>query len=217
MNAIWDWSAAIQALPLILQGLVTTVAATVLASVVAVVLGLVLALLMRVRIIRYPVAAFVEFIRNTPLLIQLYFLFFVLPLAGLRLSGLVAGVIGLGLHFATYMAVVYRAGIDGVPTGQWEASSALNLPRRFTWFGVILPQAIRRVLPALGNYVILMFKETPLLSTITVGEMLLQAQNFGSATFHYLEPLSIVGLLFLAVSLLASIPIRSLEKKLEHQ
>ena len=215
---IWDWAYTWDILPDLLRGLVVTVQATLVGSVVAMVLGLVFALLRRSRlaVVRVVTGGFVEFVRSTPLLVQLYFLFFVLPSLGITLSGFQAGVIGLGVHYATYTSEVYRAGIEGVPRGQWEAATALNLPTSRVWRSVILPQAIPRVLPALGNYVIAMFKETPLLSAITVLEMLAVAKDLGGQTFRYLEPLTLVGLLFLLVSLPASLTVRRLERRFGH-
>jgi polar amino acid transport system permease protein len=215
---IWDWAYTWDILPDLLRGLVVTVQATLVGSVVAMVLGLVFALLRRSRlaVVRVVTGGFVEFVRSTPLLVQLYFLFFVLPSFGITLSGFMAGVIGLGVHYATYTSEVYRAGIEGVPRGQWEAATALNLPTSRVWRSVILPQAIPRVLPALGNYVIAMFKETPLLSAITVLEMLAVAKALGGQTFRYLEPLTLVGLLFLLVSLPASLTVRRLERRYGH-
>lgn len=212
----WDWQFALDILPRLLEGLVVTVQATVVGSALALTLGLVLALLRRSanRVIRSATKAFVEFVRSTPLLVQLYFLFFVLPDLGVTLSAFVTGALGLGVHYATYTSEVYRAGIDGVPPGQWEAATALSLPRSRVWTSVILPQAIPRVLPALGNYVIAMFKETPLLSAITVLEMMQVAKGVGSNTFRYLEPFTIVGVLFLLVSLPAAFVVRKLERRL---
>jgi len=212
----WDWQFALDILPRLLEGLVVTVQATVVGSALALTLGLVLALLRRStnRVTRSATKAFVEFVRSTPLLVQLYFLFFVLPDLGVTLSAFVTGALGLGVHYATYTSEVYRAGIDGVPPGQWEAATALSLPRSRVWTSVILPQAIPRVLPALGNYVIAMFKETPLLSAITVLEMMQVAKGVGSNTFRYLEPFTIVGVLFLLVSLPAAFAVRKLERRL---
>jgi polar amino acid transport system permease protein len=211
----WDWQFAWRILPDLLESLVVTVEAALLAFAVAAVVGLFLAVarLSRVRTLSAPVGACIEFVRSTPLLVQLYFLFFVLPTFGLTLSAFQAGVIGLGVHYATYTSEVYRAGIEGVPRGQWEAATALNLPATRVWRSVILPQAIPRVLPALGNYVIAMFKETPLLSAITVLEMLLVAKGFSSRTFQSNEPYTEVALLFLAVSLPAAFAVRRLERR----
>jgi polar amino acid transport system permease protein len=212
----WSWSFAWQILPDLLKGLKITVEATLLGSLIAMILGLALAIgrRSRNRLISWPIAALVEFIRSTPLLVQLYFLFFVLPNFGVTLGALTAGVLGLGIHYSTYTSEVYRAGIEGVPRGQWEAAKALNLSARRTWTSVVLPQAIPAVLPALGNYVNGMFKDTPLLSAITVIELLNQAHAIGSEYFRYLEPITMVGVLFLLVSYPTSLLIRRLEARL---
>lgn len=212
----WSWSYIGEIMPQILQGLWITIQATVYGSLVSFALGLVWAMALRspTRWVTWPVSVFVEFIRNTPLLVQLFFLFFVLPGWGLTFAPLTTGVIGLGLHYSTYTSEVYRAGIDGVPPGQWEAATALNLPRRRTWIAVILPQAFRRVVPALGNYVIAMFKDTPLLAGITVADMLFQANSISATTFDYLEPITVVGILFVVISYPTSLLLRALERRL---
>jgi polar amino acid transport system permease protein len=210
---IWDWHFAGKILPDLLRGLVVTVEATLLGYVVALVLGLVWAMLRRSpsRIVNLTVHWVVEFIRSTPLLVQLFFLFFALPAAGLTFSALVTGVIGLGVHYSSYTSEVYRAGIADVPVGQWEAATALNLPRRRVWFGVVLPQAVRKVIPTLANYLIAMFKDSPLLLAITVPEMLHSAYEVGAKSLRFLEPMTIVGVLFVIVSVLSSLLLRRLE------
>jgi polar amino acid transport system permease protein len=109
---------------------------------------------------------------------------------------------------------VYRAGIEAVPVGQWEAATALSLPTRHTWTHVILPQAIRRVVPALGNYVISMLKDTPMFLGIGVLEMLNQATQEGANTFRYVEPLTVVGVAFIVIAYPASLLVRALERRL---
>jgi len=212
----FDWQFAWRVLPELAKGLVVTIEATILGMLLAVSFGLALALMRRSRsrIIAWPAAAFVEFVRSTPLLVQLYFLFYVLPDAGLRMSPLATGVLALGMHYATYCSEVYRAGLEGIPKEQWEAATALNLGPWRTMVAVILPQAIPPVIPALGNYLIAMFKDTPLLSAITVLEMLQRAKIVSAESFRYVEPLTIVGLAFLLVSLIAAIPVRRLERNL---
>ena len=212
---LWDWGFAIEVLPALLRGLVTTLVITVLGSALAMVLGLVIAVLRRARV---PVLdqllwAFVEVVRSTPLLVQVFFLFFVLPGFGVTLSAFTVGVLALGVHYATYTSEVYRAGIDAVPRGQWEAATALSLPRTRVWTGVILPQAVPRVLPALGNYVISMFKEVPLLLAIGVVELVNAGREAGSETFRYVEPYTIAGVLFLLLSYPASLLVRRLERR----
>ncbi|MFD2470785.1 ectoine/hydroxyectoine ABC transporter permease subunit EhuD [Amycolatopsis silviterrae] len=211
----WDWDYLWKVLPSVLEGLLITFEATVLGALLAYVLGLVFAILRRsgIRVLSWVIWLIVEFVRSTPLLVQLFFLFFVLPQFGVTLSPLVAGVLGLGLHYATYTSEVYRAGIEAVPKGQWEAAVALSLPRARTWLRVILPQAIPRVLPALGNYTISMFKETPLLLAIGVLDLAGAAFEVGSLNFRYVEPLTLAGVLFLVLSYPASLLVRFLERR----
>ncbi|CAB3853001.1 MAG: ectoine/hydroxyectoine ABC transporter permease subunit EhuD [Achromobacter pulmonis] len=217
MKPIFDWSFALEILPTLGSALVITIQATVLGMLVAVTLGLALALLRRSRLalLSLPTAFVIEFVRSTPLLVQMYFLFYVLPLTGLRMSPLATGIVALGLHYATYCAEVYRAGIEAVPRGQLEAARALNMSPWRTAVGVVLPQAIPPVVPALGNYLVAMFKDTPLLSAITVVELLQQSKIIGSTTFRYTEPLTLVGALFLALSLVAAWGVRGLEARLQ--
>jgi polar amino acid transport system permease protein len=214
-TSLWDWDYAFSIIPDLVRALVTTIEITVLGSVVAFVLGLVIAVLRRARIpvVDQVLWAVVEVIRSTPLLVQIFFLFFVLPQFGLTLSAFVVGVTALGVHYATYTSEVYRAGIDAVPKGQWEAATALSLPRSRVWTGVILPQAIPRVLPALGNYAISMFKEVPLLLAIGVVEVVNTARELGSETFRFTEPYTIAGVLFLVLSYPASMLVRRLERR----
>ncbi|MEV6786592.1 ectoine/hydroxyectoine ABC transporter permease subunit EhuD [Streptomyces sp. NPDC051098] len=212
----WDWSAVDEFMPRFWDGLLVTLQALVLGALVAFALGLVWGLAQRshLAVVRLPVTAVTEFVRNTPLLVQLFFLYYVLPEWGITLSAMVTGVVGLGLHYSTYTAEVYRAGIDGVPQGQWEAATALSLPRTRTWGAVILPQAIRRVAPALGNYVIAMLKDTPMIFVIGVMDMLGEARQFASETFLTVEAFTVVGIAFILISYPASLLMRALERRL---
>lgn len=212
----WDWGYVVEIIPALLQGLVVTLEITVLASLVSYALGLVFALIRRARIpvVSQLVWMFVEFVRSTPLLVQVFFLYYVLPpTTGIKLSALVTGVIALGVHYGTYTSEVYRAGIEAVPVGQWEACTSLNLPRYRVWTGVILPQAIPRILPALGNYTISMFKEVPLLLAIGVLDIVNQAKEVGGESFRVVEPYTLAGVLFLVLSYPASILVRRLERR----
>jgi polar amino acid transport system permease protein len=212
----WDWGAVADFMPRFWDGLLLTLQILALGSLISFALGLVWALLMRTptRWVRWPVGVVTEFIRNTPLLVQLFFFFYVLPEWGLTWSALTTGICAIGLHYSTYTMQVYRAGIEAVPAGQWEAATALNLPVRRTWTAVILPQAIRRVVPALGNYVIAMLKDTPILMTITVMEMLGQARLFAQENFQFTEPLTVIGVAFIFIAYPASLLVRALERRL---
>ncbi|MGW7065878.1 ectoine/hydroxyectoine ABC transporter permease subunit EhuD [Streptomyces sp. NPDC054855] len=212
----WDWGAVSDFMPHFWDGVLVTLQVLALGSLISFSLGLVWALLFRApsRFVRWPVGIVTEFIRNTPLLVQLFFFFFVLPDWGVQFSALTTGTIAIGLHYSTYTAQVYRAGIEAVPVGQWEAATALSLPYRHTWTAVILPQAIRRVIPALGNYVIAMLKDTPLLASIGVLELLQRSRLQAAETFQYTEALTVVGIAFIVIAYPSSLLLRALERRL---
>ena len=214
MTVDWSWERAADALPVLLEGFRITLLATVLGFVVAAVLGLVVAVARRSlpKVLATALSAVVQFIRLTPLVVQLLFVYYLLP----QFSALQIGIAVLGIHYSTYMAEVYRAGIDAVPKGQWEACRALSLSPMRTWRAVILPQAVRRVVPALGNYAVSLFKDTPFQFTISVVEMVTAAQQFGARNFQYLEPLTLAGLIFLLASYPTSLLVRRLERRLAY-
>ena len=217
MTSGWRWDYAWEVLPdLLVAFFKYTLGITLAAGLLAVVLGLVLALGRRSDNpwVSRPTFWLIEFIRSTPIPIQLFFVYFGLPSFGIRLSALVTCVLVLGVHYACYMAEVYRAGIDAVPKGQWEACTALSLSPQRTWRAVVLPQVIRRILPSAGNQIIALFKETPFLIVVGVGEMVFVAQQFGSSTFRFTEPLTIAGLIFLLASYPTSVLTRRLEARL---
>ena len=215
---MWDWSFALEILPTLASAAIITVEATLIGFVIAALLGLVLALL-RIAIpwTAWPISVLVELIRSTPLLIQIFFLYFVFPKFGVVLDAFTAGVIAIGLHYAAYCSEVYRAGFDNIPRGQWEASIALNLPQWATFRDIIIPQVIPPIVPALGNYLVALFKETPLLSAIAVLELMQTAKIIGSDTFRYTEPMTLVGLFFLVMSLVSAALIRVLERLLNRR
>ncbi|WP_341358428.1 ectoine/hydroxyectoine ABC transporter permease subunit EhuD [Georgenia sp. M64] len=213
MSDIWSWERAAEVLPQLLEAFVqVTLLATVLGSALAAVLGLAVALVRRLAPvwIAWPVHAVMEFIRMTPIVIQLLFVYYVFS----ELDALTIGIAVLGIHYATYMAEVYRSGIDAVPRGQWEAATALSMSPTRTWRKVIIPQALRTTVPALGTWVISMFKDTPFLTVIFVVEMVSRAEVYGSRTFVYVEAFTLAGLIFLAASYPTSVLLRRLEARL---
>jgi polar amino acid transport system permease protein len=215
---IWDWAFAFETLPLLARAAVVTVEATALGFLIAATLGLVVA---GARIAfpatALPLTIVVELIRSTPLLIQIFFLYFVLPKWGIVIDAFAAGVLAIGIHYAAYCSEVYRAGLENVARGQWEASTALNLSTWTTFRDIIVPQAIPPVVPALGNYLVALFKETPLLSAIAVLELMQTAKIIGSQTFRYTEPITLVGAFFLVMSLVAAALVRALERHLKRR
>ena len=214
MSEVFDWGFAWSILPALTAGASVTLQATMVGFLVALALGLPLALCRRSRsiLLFLPATAVIEFIRSTPLLIQVYFIFFVGPQFGIRLSPVTAGLMAIGLYYGCFIAQVYRSGIDAVPRGQWEAVVALNMGRWRAYRAIILPQAIPPMIPALGNYLIDMFKATPILSVITVLEMMTRAKMIGSETFRYTEPMTLVGVFFLVMTLGSSVLVRRLER-----
>jgi len=219
----WDtssgWAFAASILPILLIGMWVTIQATVLGFFIALVVGLVWAALKAapLKIISWPAAVVTEFLRDTPLLIQLFFLYYVLPEFGLTLPAFMTGALALGLQYSAYTSEVYRAGIEAVARGQHEAARALNLSGGRTFTHIILPQAIPRIIPAMGNYLVSIMKDVPLLSVVTVLEMLNVARIIGDRTFNYLVPLSMVGALYLIMTLVASAGVRLLDNWLPKQ
>ena len=211
----WDWNVAMSVMPKLAAGLVVTVQATFVGALLAYFIGLFIAILKMSRLAAVRLVTYwsSEFVRRTPLLVQLYFLFYVLPDMGIFLSPFMAGVVGLGLHFSTYTSEVFRAGIENVPKGQWDAARALNYSPIQTWKNVVLPQAIPPMIPPLANYLIVMFKETPLLAAITVVELFNAANIYSNSHYKYLEPMTLVGLFFLLVSVPSAIAAIKLEKR----
>jgi polar amino acid transport system permease protein len=214
MNAEWRWDFAIEILPQMLWATLNTILAAGIGYAIAAVVGLLFLLGQRtpIKIINMANREIVEFIRSTPLLIQLFFVYFVLPQFGITLSAWVCGMITIGLHFGTYLSEVYRGALEGVPKTQWEACRALNFSMFYTYRKIVLPQAFPIAIPGMGNYLVGIFKDTPLLSTIGVAELFHAATAVGGYHYRYLEPYTIVGIIFLTLSIPAAIWIRKIEK-----
>jgi polar amino acid transport system permease protein len=212
---LWDWEMAFRALPDILEAFLTvTLLVTVVSTLIAAALGLAWAMI--IRLAPQPVSGIVKwivsFIRMTPIVVQLLFAYYTF----LVFDAITIGIVVFGIHYSTYMAEVYRAGIDAVPKGQWEATTALSMSTRRTWTAVVIPQALRATVPALGNYAISMFKDTPFLLVIGVVEMVNAAQIFGGNNFRYMEAITLAGIIFLLASYPTSVLIRRLEKRLAY-
>lgn len=212
----WDWAYTWEILPMLAAASLLTLQVTAIGFILAAVLGLIFAILRMSRNpwVSLPVGAVIEFIRSTPLLIQIFFLYFVFPEFGITMNAMTAGILALGLHYGSYCSEVYRAGLENIPKGQWEACTALNLSPFHAFKDIIIPQAVPPVVPALGNYLVALFKETPLLSAIAVLELMQTAKILGSQSFRYVEPITLVGMFFLVFSLVAAAMIRRVESAL---
>lgn len=209
----WRWEFALEILPRMLWATGNTLMAAGVGYLIAVAVGLLLMLGQRtpLRAVNFVVREVVEFIRSTPLLVQLFFVFFVAPQFGIHLSAWAAGMLTIGLHFGTYLSEVYRGALEGVPRAQWEACRALNFSPVYTYRRIVLPQAFPIALPGMGNYLVGIFKDTPLLATIGVAELMHTANALGAETYRYLEPYTMVGFLFLIISLPTAMGLRRLE------
>lgn len=212
----WKWGFTWEILPRLLEATGNTLLAAGIGYSIALVLGLVFALAQRTpfSVLNFTVREIVEFIRSTPLVLQIFFVFYVGPQFGITLSPWVSGMIAIGLHYAAYLSEVYRAGIDSVPKGQWEAAISLNLSPMRTYYRIVIPQAIPTAFAGIGNYLVGIFKDTPMLSVIGVGELLHTANAIGAENYRYLEPYTLVGCIFLLISLPTASLLRKTELKI---
>ena len=214
MNAEWRWDFTFEILPQMLMATLNTILAAGIGYAIAAFVGLLFLLGQKTpyKLINAIVREIVEFIRSTPLLIQLFFVYFVGPQFGITLSAWVSAMITIGLHFGTYLSEVYRGALEGVPKTQWEACRALNFTTLYTYRRIVLPQAFPIAIPGMGNYLVGIFKDTPLLSTIGVAELFHAATAVGGYHYRYLEPYTLVGVIFLILSVPAAMGIRKLER-----
>ncbi|CAM2886255.1 ectoine/hydroxyectoine ABC transporter permease subunit EhuD [Salinicoccus roseus] len=218
----WSWETFFNAFPIILEGLKITLGLTIASYLLAMVAGFVWLILESTPIkpFNFIVYWIKEFIRSTPPIVQIFFLYFawpMVPYVGTSFTPFVAAMLALGIHFSTYISEVYRSGIESVDKGQWEASTALNFSTRDKWTKIVLPQALPPTIPMLGNYLIILFKEVPLAATIGVVGILSIARSYGAQTWSYIEPLTIVALLFLLLSYPSALLIRRLENKMNRR
>lgn len=222
----FDLEFALEAVgPLLMAFLQVTLVVTVAGSVIAALLGLIWAVGQRElpTPIRMVLTWVLDVIRMTPLPLQLLFAVAIFisfdgyrrfPETDVETIGMILGVAVFSVHYSTYMAESYRAGIESIGRGQWEAATALSLPRIRVWRAVIIPQALRATLPSLGNWAIAMFKDTPFLLVILVPEMVAKAKQLGGASYQYTEVFTVAGLIFLVASYPTAVLMRKLEKKL---
>jgi polar amino acid transport system substrate-binding protein len=204
-------------IPLLLKGAWTTVYLSVLSMALAMTLGLILAFarLYGPPPARMTATVYVEIYRGTPLLVQLFILYYGLPNIGIALSPLAAAIIGLGMNYAAYEAEVYRGGIEAVPRGQMEAALSLGMPRSLVLKRIILPQAFRVSLPAVTNDFIALFKDSSIVSVIAMVELTKTYGILAATTLRYFELGLVVAVLYFGMSYPLSILARRLEMKLK--
>ena len=205
-------------LPMLLRGAVVTVEISVLAMALAIVCGLALALLRLYGIapLRWVAVAYIEVVRGTPLLIQLYLIYYGLPNVGIRFNAFAAAVLGLGLNYAAYEAENYRAGIQAVARGQMEAALSLGMPRWLALRAVVLPQAVRVVIPPVTNDFIALFKDSSLVSVITMVELTKVYGMLALTTYDFMGLGLMTAAIYFGLSYPVSLIARHLERKLHH-
>jgi ectoine/hydroxyectoine ABC transporter permease protein EhuD len=214
---LFNFSGAGEYLPDLLRGALISIELTLSVMALSLVFGLVVALarLTRFRAIRAVATFYIEIIRGTPALLQLFYIYFVLPAFGIKLPPFTAGVIGLTVNYSAYLSEVYRAGIQAVAKGQLEAAQALGMSRTLMMRLIILPQAIRIIVPPLGNYFISLFKDTALASIITVKELIFTGQIIAATNFQYFAIFTIIGAIYLAISYPGSLGVQYLERRMK--
>jgi len=202
------------------HGTLFTVEQTVLATVLAVTIALVMALMKMspLFVIRYPAIAFIEVFRGTSLLVQLYWIFFVLPLFGLSLDKFTAGFLAVGMNLGAYGAELVRGGIQSVPQGQYEAAIALNLPPVARFRRIIFPQALLIMLPPWGNLLIELLKGTALVSLISVSDLMFEAKQINASTFLSAQAFGTALVIYYVLGrLIISPAMRGLENRLSRK
>ncbi|UFX47154.1 amino acid ABC transporter permease [Bradyrhizobium sp. 41S5] len=206
---------AVEFVPILLQGVWLTIVVTVGSLLLSTVLGLVWAL-MRVsgiRILTGLSAALINLIRGIPIIVLLFYIYFVMPDFGIALSALQAAIIGLGIAYSAYQAENFRAGIEAIDKGQIEAAQTIGMGWWLTMRRVVLPQAVRIILPPYGNIMIMMLKDSSQASTITVAELALQGKLIASSTFKNTSVFTLVALMYLTMSIPLILLVRHFENR----
>jgi L-cystine transport system permease protein len=206
---------ALESLPYVLSGMGYTLILSLLTMGIGLVLGLVTAMARMSRrvLLRWPARAYISVIRGTPLLVQLFILFYGLPVIGITLDPITAAVIGLSLNVGGYSAETIRGAVSSISKGQWEAAKSLNMTYLQTMRRIVIPQSVRVALPPLANTFLSLVKDTALLSVITVPEMLYRAKIVGGSTLDYMTPYLLVALLYWVICTILNALNERLEKR----
>ncbi|WP_454285775.1 amino acid ABC transporter permease [Rhizobium arsenicireducens] len=202
-------------IPILMEGVWLTLVVTFFSLILSTILGLFWALLSRSKnpVLRGISSTFITVIRGIPIIVQLFYIYFVLPEIGLDLTALQAGIVGIGVAYSAYQAENFRAGIEAVDKGQIEAAQSVGMNDALVMRRVILPQAFKISLPPFGNTMIMMLKDSSLVSTITVAELTRQGQLIAASTFDNMTVFTLVALIYLAMALPLTFFARWLERR----
>jgi polar amino acid transport system permease protein len=201
----------------LLKGLGVATLLTVVVILISLVIAIPVALgrMSKLRVIRYPVSVYVEVIRATPLLLQLTYIYYVFPSIGIRLDAVTSAILGLSLNYTAYMSEVYRGAIKSVPRSQWDAAASIGMRPAIGFLRIILPQAVRIATPTLGNYFISLFKDTALVSVVTVQDLSFTGQIIATRTYQYFTIFTLTGILYFSVGYPAALLVRYIEGVLQ--
>ncbi|MBO1005438.1 amino acid ABC transporter permease [Pseudogracilibacillus auburnensis] len=208
----------IKVLPYLLEGIKYTFLITIVGVALGFVIGAFAGLgrLSKSKIIYWLCTTYVEIIRGTPILVQILFIYFGLSdLLGINLDKVTASIIAIAINAGAYIAEIVRGGVQSIDKGQFEAGDSIGLTKRQTMWYIIWPQALKRMIPPLGNQFIISLKDTSLFSAIAVGEVLYQGKAYTAAAFTYFEPYLMVAVFYLAITIPASIILRRVERRLD--
>lgn len=217
MNYTFRFDAVYNNLPYLIEGLYLTLLISGLALVFSMVLGVLVALgrLSKWRALSAASATYIEVFRDTPMLVQLFWVYYVLPiLLGIRIDALTAAILGLTLHSTAFLGEIYRAGIQTVPAGHTEAAKVLGLSTRATFIRIVLPQAVRNVLPPLVNNLVDLIKLSSLASVFAVGEITRKATELSASTFRPIEIFTFVALMYFLICWPLSLSMRVIERRM---
>ena len=206
-----------QYLPLLLDGAVISIEVTLASTAIALVIGLIVALMRisSVKVLQFVATAYLQVIRGTPLLLQLFYIYYVLPFLDIELSPFVSGILGLAINYGAYMSEVYRAGILAVDKGQREAAASLGMPKSHIMRRIILPQAVPLIVPPLGNYFVGMFKDSAVVSILTLNELLFTAQLLAKSTYQSLIIFTQAAAIYFVISFPAARLVKWVERRVK--
>lgn len=211
------WTILSTKLPVFMEGVVVTIQLAAWTVVGGSLLGILVALLRlsRVRVLRVLSGAYIEFLRGTPMLVQVLIVYYGLPQLGVRLPRMTAGILALVINSGAYMAEIVRSGIQAIDVGQTEASRSLGMTQAQTMLYIILPQALKNILPAIGNEFVVIIKESSILYTIGIYELTYQANKLASTNFRYLETLTVSALIYFVLTFTTSKLLGLLERRMK--
>ncbi len=213
----WDFTPVVANAPLLAQGLVNTLKVTGVSLACGLALGLALALLRlsRHRLASWPAGFVIEVFRTTPPLVQLFWFFFALPLiVGIEMTPFMAAIVTFSIQSAAFFAEVFRAGIVSIERGQWDGALAIGMSRRQALARIVLPQAVKRMIPAFLERAIELMKTTTLVATISYADLLFEANEISQKTFRPLETFTVVALIYFVVIFAFSLLARQFERRL---